>query len=90
MSDKHEISAISYVSLTDLEKAIHHLLWVWLQYNSYGAASGRPEDKNVYLEHACMVAGENAAAFLEGLGCGHSVGRGFVPNEKGYLLMLAE
>ena len=90
MVDEASTPAPPYATLTDLEKAIHHLLWVWLQYGSYGQDSGNPEKKNVFLDHLCMVAGENASEFLEKLGYGYAVARGFVPNDKGYLLMQAE
>lgn len=53
-------------------KAIHHLLWVWLQYdrtnNHYVAG------KECHLEHRNMQAGERATDFLEARGLARDQG----------------
>lgn len=46
-------------------KAIHHMLWIWLQYASH---TEHEEGKHCYLPHQCMQAGERATDFLEARG----------------------
>lgn len=83
-------SPTTYVPMTDLEKAVRHLLLFWWQYGTLNEHAGHPEKENVFLDHLCMMIGQDAAKFLEELGYGDEVGRGFVPNKRGYLLMLAD
>ena len=47
--------------MTDLEKACHHILWIWYQYGK----SYETDDGVLHLEHQCMQAGERACDFLQ-------------------------
>lgn len=71
--------------MTNLEEAIHHLLWVWHQYGERGNSD--LENGNVKLFHLNMRTGEDASEFLEKHGYGEDQGYYFAVNQKGCDLM---
>lgn len=69
--------------VTREQLAIHHMLNVWRQYNSWGSTDAA-------FTHASMSAGEDAAEYLQALGYGVDDGYRFALNQKGIDLMHAD